>query len=106
MLAEEKALWIVCYDLNLTNTEDLKAINELTSKAQEKGIKVYGLSSAGETLSNDFIQKHKLNFDFYVTDGIVLKTMVRSNPGIMYLENGTVKGKWHHSNVPAVDELR
>ena len=38
-------------------------------------------------------------------DGIVLKTMVRSNPGIMYLEKGTVKGKWHHSNVPVVEDL-
>ncbi|MDB9964220.1 DoxX family protein [Vicingaceae bacterium] len=106
ILAEEKVLWIVCYDMNLTDKENLKAINELSLAAQGKGIKVYGLSSAGEELSNNLIKEYDLSFDFYVTDGIVLKTMLRSNPGIMYLENGTVKGKWHHSNVPAVDELK
>ncbi len=106
ILAEEKALWIVCYDMNLADKENLKTINELTRQAQEKGIKVYGLSSAGQELKNKLIKEHDLNFDFYVTDGIVLKTMLRSNPGIMYLENGTVLGKWHHSNVPAIDELR
>jgi uncharacterized membrane protein YphA (DoxX/SURF4 family) len=106
ILAEEKALWIVCYDMNLTDKENLKAINELSLAAQGKGIKVYGLSSAGEELSNNLIKEYDLSFDFYVTDGIVLKTMLRSNPGIMYLENGTVKGKWHHSNVPAVNELK
>ncbi|MDA9313054.1 hypothetical protein N9Q47_05620, partial [Vicingaceae bacterium] len=106
ILAEEKALWIVCYDMNLTDKENLKAINELSLAAQGKGIKVYGLSSAGEELSNNLIKEYDLSFDFYVTDGIVLKTMLRSNPGIMYLENGTVKGKWHQSNVPAVDELK
>ncbi|MFT6166265.1 MAG: putative membrane protein YphA (DoxX/SURF4 family) [Vicingaceae bacterium] len=106
ILAEEKALWIVCYDMNLTDKENLDAINQLSREALEKGIKVYGLSSAGVDLSNSLIKEFDLNFDFYVTDGIVLKTMIRSNPGIMYLENGTVKGKWHHSNVPAVDDLR
>jgi len=105
ILAEDKALWIVCYDMNLTDKENLDAINELTRQAQEQGIKVYGLSSAGEKLKNNLVIDYDLNFDFYVTDGIVLKTMVRSNPGVMYLENGTVRGKWHHSNVPTVEEL-
>ena len=105
ILAEEKMLWIVCYDINLTNTENIKAINELAKKAKASGIKVYGLSSAGEILKNKFIQENKLDFDFYVTDGIVLKTMVRSNPGIMYLKKGTVNGKWHQSNVPTIGEL-
>ena len=105
VLAERRVLWIVCYDLNISIMENIDKINTLTKQAQEDGIKVYALSSAGEELKNKFIQEHNLNFDFYVTDGIVLKTMVRSNPGIMYLENGTVRGKWHHSDVPAVGEL-
>jgi len=91
--------------MNLTDKENLAAINELSLAAQKEGIKVYGLSSAGEELSNNLIKEYNLSFDFYVTDGIVLKTMVRSNPGIMYLEKGTVKGKWHHSNVPVVEDL-
>ena len=105
VLAEPQVLWIVCYDLNLTDTENINRINELSKQAQAKGVKVYALSSAGEELKNSFIKEHNLNFDFYVTDGIVLKTMVRSNPGIMYLENGTVLGKWHHADVPSIEEL-
>jgi peroxiredoxin len=105
VLAEPQVLWIVCYDLNLTDTENINRINEFSKQAQAKGVKVYALSSAGEELKNSFIKEHNLNFDFYVTDGIVLKTMVRSNPGIMYLENGTVLGKWHHADVPSIEEL-
>lgn len=106
VLAEEKALWIISYDMTLASKEHLAEINSLTQAAAEKGIKVYGLSSAGQEQKDKFIANHQLNFDFYVTDGIVLKTMVRSNPGIMYLEGGTVKGKWHHSNVPSVQDLK
>ena len=105
VLAENNTLWIVCYDLGLTSTEHISEVNKLAKDAQAKGIKVYGLSSAGEDLKNKFIQEHQLSFDFYITDGIVLKTMVRSNPGIMYLENGTVKGKWHENDVPTISEL-
>jgi hypothetical protein len=35
----------------------------------------------------------------------VLKTIVRSNPGIVYLEQGTVKGKWHENDIPRLEEL-
>ena len=37
-------------------------------------------------------------------DATVLHTMVRSNPGILYLEDGVVKGKWHHNDTPG-DEV-
>lgn len=106
VLAENKVLWIVCYDLNKTSIANLEAINQLAKDAAAKGIKVYGLSSAGEKQKNEFIQNNQLDFDFYVTDGIVLKTMIRSNPGIIYLEQGTVKGKWHENDTPDFAEIQ
>ena len=105
VLAEDKVLWIVCYDLSLTSSKHLDEINQLAAKAADEGIAVMALSSAGEEQKNKFIKEHKLNFEFFVTDGIVLKTMVRSNPGLMYLENGTVKGKWHENELPTIQEL-
>ena len=105
VLAEDKVLWIVCYDLSLTSSEHLNEINQLAKDAASKGINVMALSSAGEEQKNKFIKEHNLSFEFFVTDGIVLKTMVRSNPGLMYLENGTVKGKWHENDLPSIQEL-
>ena len=42
---------------------------------------------------------------FCQTDDIVLKTMIRSNPGLMLLKNGVIIRKWSHNNLPEVDEL-
>lgn len=95
ILNQEKVLWVISYDMSLANTEQFSIVNELVKKAKLKGYQVYGLSSAGTNQKDDFIKTHKLDFDFMIVDGIVLKTMVRSNPGIMFLERGTVTAKFH-----------
>jgi len=107
VLGVEKVLLIICYDLSQTSTEHLDEIKELVAEATKAGIRCGGVSSAGVEEKNQFIEEHELNFDFLVADGIVLKTIVRSNPGIIYLERGTVKGKWHENEVPkSVEELQ
>lgn len=105
ILSEDQVLWIVAYDLSLSETEKWAEITALVKKAKAQGIKVIGLSAAGEEQVNEYIKQHQLNFDFYVTDGIVLKTIVRSNPGLVMLKQGTVSGKWHVNDLPSVEEL-
>lgn len=99
ILNENKVMWIVSYDLSKAETKHFNEINALVAKAKSDGYKVYGLSSAGTDQKNDFIEKYDLAFDFMIVDGIVLKTMVRSNPGIMFLERGTVTEKYHVNDV-------
>ena len=41
-----------------------------------------------------------LTYAYYTTDEITLKTMVRSNPGVILLKQGTVLDKWHYRNLP------
>lgn len=105
ILSEDQVLLIIAYDLAAAGTEHWGEINELVKSARSKGIKVIGLSAAGEEQKNNYIEKHQLIFDFYITDGIVLKTIVRSNPGLVMLKQGTVTGKWHENDVPSVDKL-
>jgi uncharacterized membrane protein YphA (DoxX/SURF4 family) len=104
-LAENQLLLYICYDLSLSNTDNIKALSQLGAAAAKNGITVMVLSSAGEEQVRKFKEANDFNFDFFITDGIVLKTMVRSNPGIMYLENGEVKGKWHENDVPSLQEM-
>lgn len=99
VLSESKVLWIVSYDMALANADHWNEINDLVDQAKSKGYKVYGLSSAGSDQKNELIMQHNLDFDFMIVDGIVLKTMVRSNPGIMFLDQGTVTAKYHYNHL-------
>jgi hypothetical protein len=39
-------------------------------------------------------------------DSKILKAMIRSNPGVLLLKEGTVKGKWHYNSLPNLNELK
>ncbi|MFA6795823.1 MAG: DoxX family protein, partial [Proteiniphilum sp.] len=53
----------------------------------------------------DWEQQNKSGFQFAHADERVLKTMIRSNPGLMLLKEGTVMGKWDDSTVPATKKI-
>ncbi len=46
-----------------------------------------------------------LGYGFYAADEIMLKTVVRSNPGFLLLKNGIILGKWGNSDFPAIEDL-
>ena len=44
-------------------------------------------------------------YTFCHADAVVLKTMIRSNPGLMLLRDGKVVGKWPSTALPRPDEI-
>lgn len=53
-----------------------------------------------------FEQQNQLLVEAFYADGVVLKTMIRSNPGLMLLHRGTVMAKWHYNDFPSEKELK
>ncbi|MCB0791615.1 MAG: DoxX family membrane protein [Flavobacteriales bacterium] len=89
------------------NTEDtdasvLPAIKALADAAFRKGWYVYGLTASPYEHSEDLRHRYQLPFDFLQCDETTLKTIVRSNPGILLLQQGVVRGKWHANDVPTL----
>lgn len=99
-------LMIVAYDLDKTNPEALKSLNEIALKA----IQEYRIPSAIFTAS-DVAKAYNLrrnlfiDMPFFFADAIPLKSMVRANPGIMLMKNGVILNKWHYQNMPAYEDL-
>ncbi len=46
-----------------------------------------------------------LSFKFYICDPITLKTIVRANPGLVLIKEGTIINKWHFNDFPKKEDL-
>ena len=99
-------LVIVAYDLTKTDATGIGNLNALAINAAENyNIRTVLLTSNSAQDAELFSKKNKLVMEVFYADGIPLKSMVRANPGVLLLKNGTVVNKWHFRNVPSYDEL-
>ena len=83
----------VMYDLEKTNTENIKKLNVLHKCLAAKGVRVLALTSSSDI--ENFKEKNDIEYEFATCDAIPLKTAIRANPGVIVLKNGTVIDKWN-----------
>ncbi len=110
-LDEENLVIVIAYSLGNTEKDGYIPIKEITDKALKNGYNVIGLSASSQEMTEALVEKYKLNFKFYFCDETTLKTIVRSNPGILELDNGTIKQKLHWNDahkleLPAVKNAK
>ncbi|GAB1308933.1 DoxX family protein [Urechidicola sp. KH5] len=95
ILATEKVMLVVAYDIDLADKEGYKVVKATTDKALENGYTVYGLSASYIDDLKALSEQESFGFEWLFVDGTVLKTIIRANPGIVTLNKGTVTGKWN-----------
>ena len=82
----------------------LDLINEVYEYAKQHGYAFYGLTSSSERAVSRWCDMTGADYEFCLTDGTTLKTIVRSNPGLVLLKHGTVVRKWSHNRLPELSE--
>ncbi len=97
---------LIAHDLEKTATEPLDEINKLAEWAMEKEMSFICLTSSLPEESRAFADEHAIPFEFFNCDEITLKTIVRSNPGLMVIRDGTIKAKYHYNDIPAPEEFQ
>lgn len=101
---EGPRLLIVIFDVQKASSENMLAIRELTNQLEGK-VDCFVLTSSGAEVMEAFRHEHQLAVPYYYADATVLKTIIRSNPGIALWNNGTVLGNWHHSDTPSAADI-
>ncbi len=97
---------VVAYDLNTTSTDAFTdKINNLANKAIKDGYSFIVLTSNSFEEIDSFRHEHQTPYDFYQSDERELKTIVRSNPGLVLMKDGIVISKWHYRNIPSYGEI-
>lgn len=80
-------------------------IDQIYEYAEENGVDFLCLTAS----TNEDIERWReltgAEYRFCNADETTLKTMIRSNPGLILLKDGTIIGKWSHNALPQTDDL-
>jgi uncharacterized membrane protein YphA (DoxX/SURF4 family) len=107
VLKNEKPFFLlVMYDVSKTNQQSLKEVNVLAQKIIENGAEFIGLTASSYKLVEELRHENNLMFEFYNVDETQLKTMIRANPGLMLIKNGTVINMWHYNDLPNIETIK
>ena len=106
ILSTDYAFLVVAYNLSKTDKEAWKQVNDLAAGAEGIEIPFITMSASSNEMIEEFRHEVQAAYPFYFTDETTLKTIVRSNPGLLLLKKGTIIGKWHHNDFPSFEEFK
>jgi uncharacterized membrane protein YphA (DoxX/SURF4 family) len=97
----------VMKDMGKVNGAQLKTLESLSKavKSKHSDINIFALTSTDFTQINALKKEYGINFNFYACDNTVLKSMVRSNPGVLLLKKSTVLKKWSSFAIPSAETV-
>jgi hypothetical protein len=103
---EGYSMLMLAYDLEASHREALITAGEWAQlELFASDFSFYAVSAATSAEVESISAELGLGYSFLAGDEIMLKTIVRSNPGFMLIRNGTILGKWAHKDLPALEEL-
>ena len=80
-------------------------IDQIYEYAEENGADFYCVTASANNEIERWRDLTGAEYQFCNADETTLKTMIRSNPGLMLLKDGTIIGKWSHNALPQTDDL-
>ena len=99
-------LVVVAYNLDKASDHGMGNINAIAVNAAEHyNVRTVLLTANTAESAEAYRKKHKLMMEIFNADAVPLKSMVRSNPGLLLLKNGVVINKWHFHTLPSYEEL-
>ncbi len=98
------SLMVVSYKLSITHESAFKELNAIAAECDKIGVKFFA-ATANDGHVEEFRHKNQTAYPFYNADETPLKTIIRSNPGLLLFKNGVVINKWHYRHLPTFEEL-
>lgn len=95
---------LIALDLTKTDIGVQEEVNNFAIECANKEIAFFALTSSPYEIIDEFRHEVQAMYDYYTVDETTLKTIIRSNPGMLLLKNGMVINKWHYNDLPLFDE--
>jgi hypothetical protein len=102
---KDYSFMIVAWALSKTDVDAYKKLNEIAAGAQKDGHQIFLVSKDSDKFK-EFSQTVGAKYPMYFLDETPAKTIVRSNPGLVLLKDGTVIAKWHKHQLPTYEQIK
>lgn len=100
------SLLMISYNLSKADKPSLNKAGDWSQlEILAKDFTFYAVTASPSEEVESISSSQGLGYEIHAADEIMLKTIVRSNPGFMLLKNGIIIGKWGYRDFPAIEEL-
>ena len=98
---------LIARKLSEASVANTDKINNIYRYAKKFGYGFYALTSSFPSEIKKWTENTGAEYPFCTMDDVTLKTIIRSNPGLLLIKNGTIIDKWPHTALPITNyELR
>lgn len=105
ILEQDQIILVISRDLKKGNFSRVERLKETAKNAEEKGIDMILVTTASKDEIVAFREEHGLNIPTVLNDETEIKAITRSNPTMMIIKNGVVKGKYAFRSTPSWEWL-
>jgi len=100
------SLLLIAHDLSDSDEEALiRARGWAQIELLSEDFSFYAVTASTSQEADAITSSLELGYSFSSADDIMLKTIIRSNPGFLLLKNGTIVGKWSSKDFPHIEEV-
>lgn len=96
---------LISYNLNEADWDHLEEIRAIKNQAELNAYSFSLITASSEEVVDTFQKDHNFYSEIYQSDDIDLKTIIRSNPGLIVLKDGVILGKWSEAYLPTYKEI-
>jgi hypothetical protein len=96
---------LIAYKLDKANDANIDKINDTYDFSKKEGYDFYALTSSLPDEIQNWIENTGAEYPFCTMDEIILKTIIRSNPGLLLIKNGTIINMWPNTRLPDTVKL-
>ncbi|PCJ66469.1 MAG: hypothetical protein COA58_06740 [Bacteroidetes bacterium] len=96
---------IVMNDVEKVNLKSIDELKKIIKMCQKEGFEIYPLTASASEKVDSFRHEHQFDIPFYYGDKTNLKSIIRSNPGLVLFDGNVVKRNWPSTRLPSVKKF-
>lgn len=97
--------WVVAWNVDEVSDKAITRINEFAAQCAADSFDIALLTASSPEKTEQFRHDKQIAIDPCFADDIVLKMVIRANPGFVLLKDGTILGKWAWRDVPNLPDI-